>query len=64
MQALQKNRKIDKELFADLRMKGNIPKYRVMRQARQKLPAFKMQQEILQLINENQVSLISGETGA
>ncbi len=34
-----------------------------MTNARMKLPAFKMQREILNLINGNQVVLISGETG-
>lgn len=44
-------------------MKGNNSRYRTMQAARQKLPAFKMRKEILKIINNNQVCLISGETG-
>lgn len=43
--------------------KNKKPAVRTMLAARKRLPAYKMQTSILNLVNNNQVVLISGETG-
>lgn len=43
--------------------KQKNPKYRSMCAIRKKLPSYKKRDEILELIRNNQVILISGETG-
>lgn len=43
--------------------KANSRKYNTMYEARKKLPSFKMQEAILSLVKNNQVVVISGETG-
>lgn len=40
------------------------PAYQKMVSARQKLPAWQVQEEIVQTVSENQVTIISGETGS
>lgn len=40
------------------------PAYQKMVSARSKLPAWSMQEEIVQTVSENQVTIISGETGS
>ncbi|XP_034231091.1 ATP-dependent DNA/RNA helicase DHX36-like [Thrips palmi] len=62
--ALERNPSKDKELKDRLLdKKENSKKYKTMYEARKKLPSFKMQESILDLVNKNQVVVISGETG-
>ncbi|XP_077991245.1 ATP-dependent DNA/RNA helicase DHX36-like [Glandiceps talaboti] len=61
---LTKNETIDSNLKEDLELKRlNNARYREMREFRKKLPSHKMQKELLELIDANQVTVISGETG-
>lgn len=61
---IKKDDKLDARLFEELenKIKNNLT-YKRMSTVRKKLPAFDKQQEILQLLEENQVLVISGETG-
>lgn len=54
---------LDTELYNELQAKKELRVYKFMLDARKRLPAFKMQQEILHAINHNQIVLLSGETG-
>lgn len=54
-----KNMFLKNELLA----KRKNPKYRSMFEVRKKLPSYRKKNEILELIRNNQVILISGETG-
>lgn len=47
----------------ELEAKRKNPKYRSMCEKRKKLPSYGKKDEILELIRNNQVILISGETG-
>ncbi|KYN43416.1 putative ATP-dependent RNA helicase DHX36 [Trachymyrmex septentrionalis] len=60
---LQRNSDIDRILQNDYRQKHNQDVYNNMLKFRIKLPAYKKRSEILQLIEDNQVVVISGETG-
>ncbi|KAK3911803.1 ATP-dependent DNA/RNA helicase DHX36 [Frankliniella fusca] len=62
--ALERNPSVDKKL-KDLLLdkKKNSKAYISMYEGRKKLPSFKMQDTILRLIHENQVVVVSGETG-
>lgn len=57
----------DKELDELFKMrlidKQNSKRYRKMMEFRQKLPSFGMKDQILDLVEQNQVTVISGETG-
>ena len=53
----------DLSLMGDFLAAQRSSKYQQMLKSREKLPAFKYRDELLQTINENQVTLISGETG-
>ncbi|XP_039287143.1 ATP-dependent DNA/RNA helicase DHX36 [Nilaparvata lugens] len=55
--------RIDEELKAELSRKRTYPSYQRMINFRRKLPSFKMQEEILDVVDKNQVIVISGETG-
>lgn len=60
---LERNSSIDKMLQNEYREMQNLNVYRNMLKFRSKLPAYKKKSEILQLVNDNQVVVISGETG-
>merc|ERR1712226_1588343 len=62
----QADTSLNASLKNELKSKQSNPnnqRYQQMLKARQKLPAYKMQHELLKAIDENQVCLISGETG-
>ncbi|XP_011304588.1 ATP-dependent RNA helicase DHX36 [Fopius arisanus] len=60
---LIKNDKIDQQLIAEQSDRESLGDYQRMLDFRSKLPAYEMREEILDLINGNQVLVISGETG-
>ncbi|XP_026827375.1 ATP-dependent DNA/RNA helicase DHX36 [Ooceraea biroi] len=60
---LQRNRDVDKMLFDEYERKQSQHDYVKMLQFRMKLPAYQKNTEILRLIEDNQVVVISGETG-
>ncbi|NWQ97302.1 DHX36 helicase, partial [Burhinus bistriatus] len=54
---------LDEQLKEDLRKKKSDPRYVEMQRFREKLPSYGMRQELVNLINNNRVTVISGETG-
>ncbi|KAF1470547.1 hypothetical protein FQV18_0004326, partial [Eudyptula minor novaehollandiae] len=54
---------LDEQLKEDLRKKKTDPRYIEMQRFREKLPSYGMKQELVNLINNNRVTVISGETG-
>nr|CAD7589117.1 unnamed protein product [Timema genevievae] len=61
---LAKDSKLDESLKERLLAKQeNSARYNQMLEFRKKLPSFQMRHDILQMVRENQVILISGETG-
>ncbi|KAL6265020.1 hypothetical protein P5V15_005111 [Pogonomyrmex californicus] len=60
---LQRNSNLDKILQDEYKEKQSQNDYQNMLAFRSKLPAYKKKSEILQLIEDNQVVVISGETG-
>ncbi|EFN83103.1 ATP-dependent RNA helicase DHX36 [Harpegnathos saltator] len=60
---LQRNSHLDKVLQAEYNDKQNKLSYKNMLKFRLKLPAYQKKSEILQLIQDNQVVVVSGETG-
>nr|XP_054764413.1 ATP-dependent DNA/RNA helicase DHX36-like [Lytechinus pictus] len=60
---LMQDPKLDQQLQEDMIKKEKSEQYRKMQTFRQKLPSFKMKDELLSLIRSNQVVVISGETG-
>lgn len=60
---LQRNSDVDRILQSEYREKQSQEAYKNMLKFRSKLPAYKKKSEILQLIEDNQVVVISGETG-
>uniref|UniRef100_F7FE33 ATP-dependent DNA/RNA helicase DHX36 n=1 Tax=Monodelphis domestica TaxID=13616 RepID=F7FE33_MONDO len=54
---------LDQQLKEDLKRKKSDPRYIEMQHFREKLPSYGMQKELVNLINNNQVTVISGETG-
>lgn len=60
---LERNSDIDRMLQNEYREKQNQDAYENTLKFRLKLPAYKKKSEILQLIDDNQVVVISGETG-
>ncbi|XP_061862196.1 ATP-dependent DNA/RNA helicase DHX36 [Colius striatus] len=54
---------LDEQLREDLRKKKSDPRYIEMQRFREKLPSYGMRQELVNLINNNRVTVISGETG-
>lgn len=64
LKALDRNPSIDRKLKEMLlEKKANSRRYQSMYEVRKKLPSFRMQDQILKLIDKNQVVVISGETG-
>lgn len=53
----------DSELLEDLREKQRSPQYQEMQAFRKKLPSWNKRKELIQLIENNQIIVISGETG-
>lgn len=43
--------------------KQQVPVYKSMKESRRKLPAWHMMNEILEIVEQNQVTIVSGETG-
>lgn len=60
---LQRNNDIDKMLLNEYNEKQEQADYKSMLIFRSKLPAYRKRSEILQLVRNNQVVVISGETG-
>lgn len=60
---LERNSEIDRILRNEYKEKQSQDTYQNMLKFRLKLPAYKKKLEILQLIEDNQVVVISGETG-
>ncbi|XP_061072656.1 ATP-dependent DNA/RNA helicase DHX36 isoform X3 [Conger conger] len=54
---------LDQELKRDLLKKRDNPKYTEMLKFREKLPSYKMKEDLVQLVRANQVLVVSGETG-
>lgn len=54
---------LDEIYFNDLMQKRESNRYKEMLQKRMSLPSYKKMNEIIQMIDENQVVLISGDTG-
>ncbi|XP_017659136.1 PREDICTED: ATP-dependent RNA helicase DHX36-like [Lepidothrix coronata] len=54
---------LDEQLKEDLRKKRSDPRYIEMQRFREKLPSYGMREELVNLINNNRVTVISGETG-
>jgi HrpA-like RNA helicase len=61
--SLTQDKELDKVLKVRLLAKENGKHYQRMREFRQKLPTFGMKDKILQLVEQNQIIVISGETG-
>ncbi len=60
----EKKDQLSKQLLAiQTNNQKNNNRYKEMQQARTKLPAYTMRQQILQMLANNQVIVISGETG-
>ncbi|XP_054266470.1 ATP-dependent DNA/RNA helicase DHX36-like isoform X2 [Macrosteles quadrilineatus] len=54
---------LDQDLLDDLENKRQSPQYQGMQEFRKKLPAWDKRQELLDMIEQNQIIVISGETG-
>ncbi|XP_037783105.1 ATP-dependent DNA/RNA helicase DHX36-like isoform X1 [Penaeus monodon] len=54
---------VDEKLYEDMMQQQNCPKYQKMLEVRKKLPSYKMRDEIVDTVRDNQVVVISGETG-
>ncbi|XP_076381687.1 putative ATP-dependent RNA helicase DHX57 [Megalopta genalis] len=54
---------IDDSIHENFMEKQNSPKYKKMKEIRRKLPAWSKMDNILEMIHEHQVTIISGETG-
>ncbi|NXQ56559.1 DHX36 helicase, partial [Anthoscopus minutus] len=54
---------LDEQLKEDLMKKRSDPRYIEMQGFREKLPSYGMREELVKLINNNRVTVISGETG-
>lgn len=63
MQENEPNLSLDQHLLEDLQRKKTDPRYIEMQRFRKKLPSYGMQKELVNLINNHQVTVISGETG-
>lgn len=55
--------KEDEIFFKEHQAKQNNVKYKQMIEKRKMLPAYKKKEDLIQIIEENQVILVSGETG-
>lgn len=54
---------LDSAFLEELNRKRESAEYKRMLKFREKLPAYKMRNEILKIVDENQVVVLSGETG-
>ncbi|NWW27364.1 DHX36 helicase, partial [Falcunculus frontatus] len=54
---------LDEQLKEDLVKKRSDPRYIEMQRFRENLPSYGMREELVKLINNNRVTVISGETG-
>ncbi|CAN7987646.1 unnamed protein product, partial [Ixodes pacificus] len=61
---LTRNPTLDERFRKDLEVKAGSPDFKKMLEFRKLLPAYKMKQRIVDLIESNQVVVISGETGS
>jgi hypothetical protein len=61
--SLTQDRELDKLFKTRLLDKQNSKQYQKMMEFRQRLPTFRMKDRILDLVEQNQVIVISGETG-
>ncbi|KAM7282374.1 ATP-dependent DNA/RNA helicase DHX36 [Ixodes scapularis] len=61
---LTRNPTLDERFRKDLEVKAGSPDFKKMLEFRKLLPAYKMKQQIVDLIESNQVVVISGETGS
>jgi len=61
--SLTQEKELDELFKVRLLAKENSKHYRKMREFRQKLPSFGMKNKILELVEQNQIIVISGETG-
>ncbi|XP_003708080.2 ATP-dependent DNA/RNA helicase DHX36 [Megachile rotundata] len=60
---LERDSNIDVQLLNEYKAKQSSSEYETMMKCRLKLPSYKKRPEILQLLRDNQVVVISGETG-
>ncbi|XP_043253836.1 ATP-dependent DNA/RNA helicase DHX36 isoform X1 [Colletes gigas] len=61
--SIKKDSDLDDRLLKEYELKASLEEYERMMKFRLKLPTYHKKSEILQLIKENQVVVISGETG-
>jgi len=61
--SLTQEKELDELFKVRLLAKENSKHYQKMREFRQKLPSFGMRNKILELVEQNQIIVISGETG-
>jgi HrpA-like helicases len=61
--SLTQDKELDELFKVRLLAKENSKHYQKMREFRQKLPSFGMKNKILELVEQNQIIVISGETG-
>ncbi|KAK7086921.1 hypothetical protein SK128_013296 [Halocaridina rubra] len=60
---LQRNEGLDNHFYEELVEQQNNELYKKMLEFRKKLPSYKMRDEIVDLVRENRVVVLSGETG-
>ncbi|KAM0698548.1 hypothetical protein Q7P36_002015 [Cladosporium allicinum] len=58
------NTQSSQRMLADWSARQQLPEQKKMLQARQNLPAWKLQDKIVDAVTKNQVTIISGETGS
>ncbi|XP_074654331.1 ATP-dependent DNA/RNA helicase DHX36-like isoform X2 [Tubulanus polymorphus] len=64
IETVQKNPKLDEKLKVEFELKRSEDRgYQRMQKVRSKLPSFQMAEDVLSTVRENQVTVISGETG-
>jgi HrpA-like RNA helicase len=61
--SLTQDKELDKIFKMRLLAKENSKHYQKMKEFRQKLPSFGMKDKIVELVEQNQIIVISGETG-
>lgn len=60
---LSRSSELDEFYFEDLKAKEQKNSYKEALKTRSKLPAFKKQEEIVEIVENNNVILLSGDTG-
>ncbi|XP_061734517.1 ATP-dependent DNA/RNA helicase DHX36 [Nerophis ophidion] len=63
LEKIARDHSLDESLRRDLQRKRSQPAYKEMLSFREKLPSYGKKEELVQLINSNQVLVVSGETG-